>query len=338
MIDKVLVTGAAGFIGYHLSMKLMQEGAHVVGIDNMNDYYDIGLKISRKKKLIDFKKSKKVNFNFKEMDINEFGSLKRLFKENDFNIVVNLAAQAGVRYSINSPFSYGASNLSGFLNILECCRAHNLSHFIFASSSSVYGLNDHIPFSEEHKTDHPISLYAATKKSNEVMAHAYSHLYKIPTTGLRFFTVYGPFGRPDMAYYKFTKAILEGNPIHLFNNGVMKRDFTYIDDIIESIFRLMPKPPTSAHGALSSTESYFRLLNIGNNQPVKLSEFIKTIERSIGKNAKKVNLPMQPGDVPTTFADIDNLVEITGYRPKTTIQEGINNFVKWYKNYFGNAI
>ena len=330
----VLVTGSAGFIGFHLVKSLLARGDHVIGLDNLNDYYDVNLKRDRLAQ-IDNKK-----FNFIEADLEDEKLLNDIFKKHQFDIVVNLAAQAGVRYSITNPKAYISSNISGFMNILECSRNYDIQHLVYASSSSVYGLNTNIPFSVEHNVDHPISLYAATKKSNELMAHTYSHLYGIPTTGLRFFTVYGPWGRPDMALFLFTKAIIAGEPIKVFNNGNMQRDFTFVDDIVEGISRLMDRPAkpnlkwSGNNPDPSSSLAPYRLYNIGNNSPVKLEDFIKAIEENLGLKAIREYLPIQPGDVSSTAANIDALYEDINFRPKTTINEGIGMFISWYRSYY----
>ena len=335
--SKVLITGAAGFIGFHLTARLLNDGLSVVGIDNLNDYYDQSLKHTRLNKLREITTELDADFKFVKLDLKEKKSLEELFDENHFDIVVNLAAQAGVRYSLDNPHAYADSNLTGFLNLLECCRHNKPEHLLFASSSSVYGLNQKIPFSIKDITDHPISLYAATKKSNELMAHAYAHLYKFPITGLRFFTVYGPFGRPDMAYFKFTKAILDGEPIDVYNYGIMQRDFTYIDDVIEAISRIMPMAPAERSSKDSTAKAPFELYNIGNNNPVELKRFIAAIEKSTGIFAIKNNLPMQPGDVQITYADIDALANSIGFKPKTSIEEGIEKFVIWFRDYIGSG-
>lgn len=326
---KVLVTGAAGFIGFHLTMKLLDKGNKVTGIDNLNNYYSPTLKQLRLDEIEKHQKS--FNFEFIKADISDKAFIQKLFSENSFDVVVNLAAQAGVRYSLKNPYAYVDSNIVGFINILEGCRNTKVKHFVYASSSSVYGMNIKQPFSIEDCVDYPISLYAATKKSNELMAHSYSHLYNIPTTGLRFFTVYGPFGRPDMAYYKFTRAILNEDPIDVYNNGKMKRDFTYIDDIIEGVMMVIDSPPKNQINKFSTATPPYKLYNIGNNNPVSLRQFISAIETSSGKKAIEKLLPMQPGDVPETYADIDNLIKNIGFKPQTTIESGINNFVAWFK-------
>jgi UDP-glucuronate 4-epimerase len=333
--QKILVTGAAGFIGFHLSRALLAAGYNVVGIDNLNDYYDVGLKHSRLEVL------KKIpGFSFGQIDLTDKPSLNKLFSETGFDYVVNLAAQAGVRYSLVNPDAYLESNLRGFLNILECCRHNQVKHLIYASSSSVYGANRRMPFSVHHNVDHPISLYAASKKSNELMAHTYSALFNLPTTGLRFFTVYGPFGRPDMAMFLFTKAILEGKPIDVYNQGNMKRDFTYVDDIVESIVRLVPKiakPDPSWSGMNPDPATSFapyRIFNIGNNNPVELGYFIEVIEKKLGRKAIRNLLPIQDGDVPETYADVDDLMRAVDFKPATSIETGIGNFIEWYLGYY----
>ncbi len=332
----VLVTGAAGFIGFHLAHRLLSEGYAVVGIDNLNPYYDVDLKKSRLKQLEPFS-----NFQFYEIDISRLNDLISIFKEQRFEVVVNLAAQAGVRYSLENPHAYVDANIVGFVNLLECCRHFNVSHFVFASSSSVYGANTKMPFSVHDNVDHPVSLYAASKKANELMAHTYSHLYSLACTGLRFFTVYGPWGRPDMALFLFTKAILESKPIKVFNHGNMQRDFTYIDDIIEGVVRVMgklPEPDPSWSGdAPDPGTSYapYRVYNIGNNHPEKLMRFISVLEQVLGKESKKEFLDLQPGDVPATCADIDDLYNAVGFKPVTSIETGIRRFVEWYRDYYG---
>ncbi|MCW9014378.1 MAG: NAD-dependent epimerase [Gammaproteobacteria bacterium] len=331
---KILVTGAAGFIGMHLSKRLLERGDEVVGIDNLNDYYDVQLKHDRLKQLEDFDK-----FTFIKMDMADREAMAQLFKEQQFNRVMNLAAQAGVRYSLQNPLAYVDSNLVGFANILEGCRHNNVEHLVYASSSSVYGANTDMPFSVHHNVDHPVSLYAATKKSGELMAHTYSHLYGLPTTGLRFFTVYGPWGRPDMSPSLFAGAILRNEAINVFNEGKMQRDFTYIDDIVEGVIRVIDKVAepdadfdTSSPDPATSYAPY-RVYNIGNNEPVQLMEFIETIENAVGKEAEKNMMGMQDGDVVATYADIDALVEAVGFKPSTPLNEGIQKFVDWYKGY-----
>jgi UDP-glucuronate 4-epimerase len=328
---KVLVTGAAGFIGFHLTLALLNRDDEVVGIDSLNDYYDPALKQLRLDEIA--KHPKCTNFEFIKADISDRAFMEQLFIDNSFDVVVNLAAQAGVRYSLENPHAYVESNLVGFVNILEGCRHSKVKHLVYASSSSVYGMNVKQPFSTEDRVDYPISLYAATKKSNELMAHTYSHLYNIPTTGLRFFTVYGPYGRPDMAYYKFTKAILNGDPIDVYNNGVMKRDFTYIDDIIEGVVRVMDKTPTPIENKYSTAKPPYRIYNIGNNNPVTLRDFISAIEEACGVKASENLMPMQAGDVPITYADIDQLTSITNFRPTTHIDQGLRAFVSWYRRH-----
>jgi UDP-glucuronate 4-epimerase len=331
---KILITGAAGFIGFHLCKEFLLKGHEVVGVDNINDYYDPSLKHARISQI------PVKNFSFIKANISSIKDLEDIFSEHNIEYVVNLAAQAGVRYSISHPQAYIQSNLVGFGNILEMCRNYKVKHLIFASSSSIYGLNSTMPFSTNDSADHPVSLYAATKKSNELMAHSYAHLYDLPVTGLRFFTVYGPWGRPDMAYFLFTKAILEQQPIKVFNQGLMKRDFTYIDDIIFGITSLLDLPPTknldwnSLVPALGSSSAPYAIYNIGNNQPVELNEFIAAIESAVGKKAIREYLPMQPGDVKETFADIGPLNRKIGFKPTTSIQEGMQNFVQWYTSYY----
>ena len=329
---KILVTGAAGFIGFHLIKALLDKNYTIVGIDNINDYYDIDLKNDRLKILS--KHASNECFTFIKLDLADREAMSTLFNGHNFDIVINLGAQAGVRYSIENPNAYMDSNMVGFLNVLEGCRQTKVKHLLYASSSSVYGMNIKQPFSTEDRVDYPISLYAATKKSNELMAHTYSHLYNIPTTGLRFFTVYGPYGRPDMAYFSFTKKILVGETIDVYNNGQMQRDFTYIDDIVEGIARLMHKIPNSQSSATSMASAPYKVYNIGNNQPVALRRFISAIEDACGKKAKENLLPMQPGDVPTTYADIDELMNDIDFKPSTSIEEGISKFVDWYKEYY----
>jgi len=333
---KILITGVAGFIGYHLACRFLREGHCIIGVDNLNNYYDPALKKSRLENIKSLSETldKVENFKFIKLDISDRVRVEQLFVDNQFDIVVNLAAQAGVRYSIENPHAYVESNLVGFVNILEGCRSIDVKNFIYASSSSVYGMNVKQPFSVGDNVDHPVSLYAATKKSNELMAHAYSHLYKIPSTGLRFFTVYGPWGRPDMAYFKFTKAIINGETIDVYNNGLMQRDFTYIDDIIEGMIRIASNKDFKVENPHSKSTAHHRVYNIGNNQPVSLREFISLIERSCGKKAIEKFLPMQAGDVPITYANIDPLVSDIGFKPSFSFEEGIEKFVSWYKNYF----
>jgi len=332
---EVLVTGAAGFIGFHLSKRLLENGASVVGLDNLNSYYSVKLKEDRLAQL-----QGHANFTFTRLDLADRAGLEKLFSKQRFDVVVNLAAQAGVRYSLQNPHAYIDANIVGFTNILEGCRHHAVKHLVFASSSSVYGANTLMPFSVHHNVDHPVSLYAATKKANELMAHTYSHLYGLACTGLRFFTVYGPWGRPDMALFLFTDAILNDRPIQVFNHGRMQRDFTYIDDIVEGVVRVMGRPP-SPNPAWSGDRpdpgtSYvpYKIYNIGNNQPVELNRFIETIEAVLGRTARKEYLDMQPGDVPATYADVDDLVRDFDYKPGTTLEYGISRFVEWYRGYF----
>jgi UDP-glucuronate 4-epimerase len=329
---KVLITGSAGFIGFFLAQALLANGDEVVGIDNLNDYYDPALKRARLAELGRFVQAHRAEgcYTFVLLDMADREGMAQLFHEHGFDMVVNLGAQAGVRYSIDNPHSYVDSNLVGFVNVLEGCRQTRVKHLVYASSSSVYGMNVKQPFSVEDRVDYPISLYAATKKSNELMAYTYSYLFNIPTTGLRFFTVYGPWGRPDMAYFKFTKAILENKPIDLYNHGIMQRDFTYIDDIIEGMLRVMVKIPTVQGNSLTNAKAPYQVYNIGNNQPVTLRAFISAIEAACGKKAMENHLPMQPGDVPITYADIDSLMADTGFKPNTKIEEGIQKFVNWY--------
>ena len=331
-----LVTGAAGFIGYHLCLRLLQEGRSVIGIDNLNDYYDVRLKNDRLEQL-----KKMPGFTFHRVNLEDLEALKPIFEGNPIDVVVNLAAQAGVRYSIQNPHAYVNSNLVGFVNILECFRHNRIKHLVFASSSSVYGANTRMPFSVHDNVDHPVSLYAATKKANELMAHTYSHLYDMACTGLRFFTVYGPWGRPDMALFLFTKAILADQPIKVFNHGKMQRDFTYIDDIVEGVARVManvPDPNPNWDGNQpdpGTSYKRYKIYNIGNNNPVQLSDFIKEIEKSIGRAAKKNYMDLQPGDVPETYADVDDLMRDVGFKPATPLAKGIKNFVDWYNSYYG---
>ena len=346
---KVLVTGSAGFIGFHLANRLAADGFEVVGIDSLNDYYQVSLKHDRLKAAgisseeIQYNqpyRSNTINYTFIRLQLEDKQQLDHLFEKEQFDIVVNLAAQAGVRYSITNPAAYIESNIVGFANILECCRNFNIKHLVYASSSSVYGLNETIPFNQDHAVDHPISLYAATKKSNELMAHVYSHLYNLPTTGLRFFTVYGPWGRPDMAMFLFTKAIIDGEPIKVFNNGEMERDFTYIDDIVDGVVRVINSVPTGnpnwngLHPQPSTSKAPYQLYNIGNSKPVKLTDFIDAIEKKLDKKAEKIMLPMQPGDVYKTFADTGELSSKLGYNPSTSVKEGVSNFIDWYLQYY----
>ena len=332
---RILVTGAAGFIGYHLSKRLLQEGLDVIGLDNLNDYYDVQLKKDRLAQL-----TPSPRFAFVYLDLADREGMKKLFEQQRPTVVVHLAAQVGVRYSVENPHAYVDSNLVGFIHILEGCRHHGVRHLVFASSSSVYGANTRLPFSEHHSIDHPVSLYAATKKANELMAHAYASLYQLPCTGLRFFTVYGPWGRPDMALFRFTKAILEDNPLEVYNHGKMKRDFTYIDDIIEGIHRIIHKTPAPAptwdgcNPDPATSYAPYRVYNIGNNHPVGLMEFIQILEAAIEKKAKINFLPLQAGDIEATYADVDDLMADVGFAPSTSPQEGIARFVEWYRNYF----
>jgi len=332
---KVLVTGAAGFIGMHTSERLLARGDEVVGLDNLNDYYDPRLKESRLARL-----SPNPAFRFVRMDVADRAGMEQLFADEKFDRVIHLAAQAGVRYSLQNPHAYIDSNLVGFTNILEGCRHSKVQHLVYASSSSVYGGNTKMPFSEHDSVDHPVSLYAATKKANELMAHTYSHLYGLPTTGLRFFTVYGPWGRPDMALFLFTKAILEGRPIDVFNHGKMKRDFTYIDDIVEGVIRTLDRiaEPDAGFNAdqpdPGRSNAPYRVFNIGNNNPVELMGFIEAIEQTLGKTAEKNFLPLQDGDVPATYADTDELNAWTGFVPATSVTEGVGRFVRWYREYY----
>ena len=331
----VLVTGAAGFIGFHLCQQLLKGDVQITGIDNLNPYYDVGLKKDRLNNILSAP-----NFKFVKMDMADRSDMQELFNNNKFDVVVNLAAQAGVRYSIENPHAYVDSNLVGFVNILEGCRHSGVKHLVFASSSSVYGANTNMPFSIHHNVDHPVSLYAATKKANELMAHTYGHLYGLCCTGLRFFTVYGPWGRPDMALFLFTKAILENKPIKVFNHGKMQRDFTYIDDIIEGVIRVMgrlPEPNPEWRGDKpdpGTSYAPYKIYNIGNNNPVELIEFIGVIEKALKREAKKEFLDLQPGDVPATYADVDDLIADVGFKPQTPITTGIQQFIEWYKQYY----
>lgn len=347
---KILVTGTAGFIGYHLAAKLYKRGDEVVGLDSINDYYDVRLKYNRLQshgilaeeiKYNTAVKSKTHdNYSFIQLQLEDKQALENLFYKQNFDVVVNLAAQAGVRYSLSNPEAYINSNIVGFTNILENARHSKVKHLVYASSSSVYGLNENVPFSTSHNVDHPISLYAASKKSNELMAHVYSHLFNVPTTGLRFFTVYGPWGRPDMALFLFTKAIFENKPIEVFNNGNMVRDFTYVDDIVEGILRVIDNPPVQNDNwnakipEPSSSMAPYKIYNIGNNSPVKLLDFIEAIEEELGIKAVKEMKPLQPGDVPATYADVTDLVSNLNYKPATSIKTGISNFISWYKKYY----
>ncbi len=330
-----MVTGTAGFIGNHLAIKLLERGDEVVGIDNLNDYYDVNLKLARLDRIKDHP-----NFTDVRADISNREQMEQLFREHQPQRVVNLAAQAGVRYSIENPHAYIESNIVGFLNILEGCRHNNVEHLVYASSSSVYGANESMPFSVHDNVDHPLSLYAASKKSNELMAHTYSNLYNLPTTGLRFFTVYGPWGRPDMALFLFTKAIKEGKKIQVFNYGKHRRDFTYIDDIVEGVIRTLDNvaQPNSdwsgKHPDSGTSKAPWRVYNIGNQSPVELMDYIETLEKHLGKTAEKELLPLQPGDVPDTYADVEALVQDVGYKPDTTIEQGIDKFVTWYNSYY----
>ncbi len=333
--SKVLITGAAGFIGFHLADLLCRKGYHVIGVDNVNDYYDVKLKEDRVKVLTTHQ-----SFEFRKIDISQRESVEALFKQHQFTYVVNLAAQAGVRYSLQHPHAYIDSNVVGFLNILEGCRHNGVKHFVYASSSSVYGANKKMPFSIHDNVDHPLSLYAATKKANELMAHSYSSLYGLPTTGLRFFSAYGPYGRPDMALFVFTKAILEGKPIDVYNDGNMKRDFTYVDDITESIERLLHKVPVAnpnwnyLEPDPATSYAPYRVFNIGNNDPVELSQFIDHIERELGRKAIRNNMPMQEGDVPQSYADVKDLFDEIDFKPATSIEMGVRKFVSWYLEYY----
>ena len=331
----ILISGVAGFIGFHLSRLLLDRSYRVVGLDNVNDYYDPTLKQSRLQRLKQYD-----HFAFHKVDLKDRFKIDDIFATYQPTHVINLAAQAGVRYSIENPYAYVDSNLIGFINVLEACRSHSVKHLLYASSSSVYGGNTVTPFSTNHNVDHPVSLYAATKKSNELMAHTYSHLYGIPTTGLRFFTVYGPWGRPDMAYFSFTKNIIEGKPIKVFNHGKMERDFTYIDDIVSGIYGLIDKPPVAnpdwdeSKDDLSTSFAPYKIYNIGNNQPVQLMKFINVLEEKIGKKAEKIYMDMQPGDVLRTYADVSDLERDIDFRPNTSIEEGLEKFVDWYKDYY----
>ena len=333
-MSKILVTGAAGFIGYFVSRRLLDQNERVVGLDNLNDYYDVQLKRDRLGQIVDHE-----SFEFVETDLVDSVSIARLFAEHQFETVIHLAAQAGVRYSLENPQAYIDSNLVGFGNILEGCRHNKVRHLVYASSSSVYGANKKVPFSVSDNVDHPVSLYAATKKANELMAHTYSHLYQLPTTGLRFFTVYGPWGRPDMALYGFTRAILAGKPIDVYNFGNMQRDFTYVDDVVEGVIRVADRIPSADEERSGETldpgssAAPYKVYNIGNNSPVELTYFIQVLEDCLGKKAKQNLMPMQPGDVPATYADVDELMRDVGFKPSTPIEEGIRRFVEWYREY-----
>lgn len=335
-VQPILVTGAAGFIGYHVARKLLERGEAVVGIDNLNDYYEVSLKEARLAELRPFE-----NFTFEKVNVGDRAAMEALFATHRPRRVVHLAAQAGVRYSLINPHAYADSNLTGFLNILEGCRHNGVEHLVFASTSSVYGANTQQPFSEHHNVDHPITLYAATKKANELMAHTYAHLYRLPVTGLRFFTVYGPWGRPDMAIFKFTRGVLAEEPIPVYNHGQMIRDFTYIDDVVEGVVRTLDRPAQPDPNFDSNTpdpstsNAPYRIYNIGNNQPVPLLDFIKAIETSVGKPARLDLLPIQPGDVPSTMADVSELEAAVGFRPRTSVQEGVAKFVAWFLRYYG---
>jgi UDP-glucuronate 4-epimerase len=350
MKQKILLTGTAGFIGFHLAQRLLDRGDEVIGLDSINDYYDVRLKygrlaatgIAREETAYGktVQSSLHPGYKFTQLKLEDRDGIFKLFKQEACDSVCHLAAQAGVRYSLTNPHAYIDSNIVGFMNILEACRKQSVRHLSYASSSSVYGLNEEMPFSTHHNVDHPVSLYAASKKSNELMAHTYSHLYGLPTTGLRFFTVYGPWGRPDMALFIFTRAILEGRPIDVYNHGNMQRDFTYIDDIVEGLVRVIDTPPGRNQGWSgknpdpASSRAPYKLYNIGNNSPVKLMDFIEAIEAALGKKAQKNLLPLQPGDVPATWADVTDLIEDMGYRPNTQVQEGIKRFVDWYRAFY----
>lgn len=347
---KILITGTAGFIGFHLANRLLSEGHEIVGLDSINDYYAVSLKYNRlqqqgiDKEQLSYgtivQSTLFSHYRFIQLKLEDRAALEKLFGQEQFDVVVNLAAQAGVRYSITNPDAYIESNIVGYMNILECCRHHHIKHLVYASSSSVYGLNETVPFSTSNNVDHPISLYAASKKSNELMAHVYSHLYQLPTTGLRFFTVYGPWGRPDMALFLFTKAIVENKPIEVFNHGNMVRDFTYVDDIVEGIVRVVHHPPNGnkqwdgKKPDPSTSTAPYKVYNIGNHSPVNLLDFVEAIEHALGKKAEKLFKDLQPGDVPSTYADVTDLVQDLGYQPATKVQDGINQFISWYKAYF----
>jgi UDP-glucuronate 4-epimerase len=347
---KILITGTAGFIGFHLANRLIARGDEVVGLDMINDYYDINLKYDRlaqagiSRSEIEYgqliQSHKHPNYRFIQLQLEDKEGIDRLFTGEQFDAVCNLAAQAGVRYSLVNPLAYVNSNIVGFVNLLEACRYNDVKHLVYASSSSVYGLNESMPFSTSDNVDHPVSLYAASKKSNELMAHTYSHLFGLPTTGLRFFTVYGPWGRPDMALFLFTEAILKDEPIKVFNHGKMVRDFTYVDDIVEGVVRVIDHPPagdpawTGKDPNPSTSKAPYKIYNIGNNNPIKLMDFIEEIEKALGKEAKKNMMPIQPGDVPATYADVQDLIDNLGYKPDTSVQHGVNAFIKWYCNYY----
>ncbi|ATU08256.1 NAD-dependent epimerase [Methanohalophilus portucalensis] len=348
---KLLVTGTAGFIGFHLVKSLVNSGHEIIGMDSINDYYDVDLKFGRLQETgiesdeIEYNKlivsNKFPNYRFIKLDLEDHDNINSLFESENFDVVCHLAAQAGVRYSITNPHSYIQSNIVGFLNILEGCRYNDIKHLIYASSSSVYGLNKKMPFSTQDNVDHPVSLYAASKKSNELMAHTYSHLYGIPTTGLRFFTVYGPWGRPDMAYFKFTKAIIEDKPIDVYNYGNMERDFTYVDDVVDGIMKIVDSEPPEGNNEWScdgpnpsSSKAPYRIYNIGNNSPVNLLKFIEILESKLDKRANKIYLPMQLGDLKTTYADVEDLIRDFGYKPTTSLEQGIGEFVAWYQRVY----
>ncbi len=347
---KTLITGSAGFIGFHLTRRLLEEGHEIVGLDNINDYYPIGLKFDRLEELgIDKEKiaynqfltsSKYPNFKYIKLNLEDNEKINEVFEREQIDKVVNLAAQVGVRYSFKNPYAYVQSNIVGFSNLLEACRKNKIKHLVYASSSSVYGLNEKLPFSVHDNVDHPISFYAASKKTNELMAHTYSHLFGIATTGLRFFTVYGPWGRPDMALFKFTRNIIEGNPIDVYNNGIMERDFTYVDDIVEGLTRVLKNPPkgnpdwSGEKPDTASSKAPYRIFNIGANQSIKLLDFIHEIEKATGKTAKLNLMPMQPGDVTKTWADVSELITELGYQPQTSVKTGIQEFVNWYRAYY----
>jgi UDP-glucuronate 4-epimerase len=335
-LGRIVLTGAAGFIGFHVADRLLRRGDEVIGVDNLNDYYDVSLKRARLEQL-----ATRAGFSFHRLDLAARPAIEELLRSCQPDGVVHLAAQAGVRYSLTNPHAYVDSNLVGFLNVLEGCRHAQVKHLVYASSSSVYGGNTQMPFSVHDNVDHPLSLYAATKKANELMAHSYSWLYQLPTTGLRFFTVYGPWGRPDMAMFLFTKAILEDRPIQLFNEGRMQRDFTYVDDVAEGVVRTLDRPPSpnpvwsGAQPDASTSAAPYRVYNIGNHQPVELMRVIEILEQLLGKSARRTYLPMQPGDVPATYADVEDLSRDVGFRPATPIEEGISRFVQWYRHYYG---